>query len=279
MAMGNRQMCAVDGDGVTICGGNHYLPRMRLDWDETDVDSYYIGPFPYFTEFPLRSLAVGDGHTCGLTDTGVATCWGLNIVGQLGDGTTITRDDVFREPDTWEPALTQVDTDVAFASITAGWNHTCALDAAGRAYCWGDNRNGELGSSRPGDCDGWNLAGPAPSCQARPVPVETSLAFRSLTAGKSFTCGVTADREAYCWGLGNEGQLGTGSRASTKSGGPALVAGGLRFETLSAGTNHACGLTVEGLAFCWGSGSSGQLGTGSEADQLVPEEVRLQQVR
>ena len=274
MSLGNHRMCAVDGDGATVCSGHHYLPR-RLDWDETDVDSWYSGPFPYFTEYPLRSLAVGDGHTCGLSDSGVATCWGLNFVGQLGDGTTTTRDDVV-QTDRFEPALTQVDTDVPFVSITAGFNHTCALDAAGRAYCWGDNRNGELGSSLTGDCGGWNLEGTAPSCRARPVPVSTSLVFRSLTAGKSFTCGVTADGQAYCWGLGNEGQLGTGSRASTKSVGPALVAGGLRFETLSAGTNHACGLTVEGRAYCWGGGTEGQLGTGFVTDRLTPVEVKLQ---
>jgi alpha-tubulin suppressor-like RCC1 family protein len=195
-------------------------------------------------------------------------------VGQLGDGTTTTRDDVV-ETDRFEPALTQVDTDVPFVSITAGYNHTCALDAAGRAYCWGDNRNGELGSALTGDCDGWSQAGPEPSCQARPVPVETSLEFRSLAGGASFTCGLTADGQAYCWGLGNEGQLGAGSRASAKTG-PVPVVGGLRFASLSAGTNHVCGVSVEGRAYCWGGGAEGQLGTGFVTDRLEPAEVKLQ---
>ena len=85
VSMGNRRMCAVDGDGVTICSGHIYEPQ-ELDWDETGVNSFYIGPVPFFTSYPLRSLTVGDGHTCGLSEGGSATCWGVNILGSWETG-------------------------------------------------------------------------------------------------------------------------------------------------------------------------------------------------
>ena len=76
--------------------------------------------------------------------------------------------------------------------------------------------------------------------------------------------------------------LGTRERRTARHGLPKIrqvppVAGGLRFESVSAGRDHTCGLTVEGRAYCWGAGSSGQLGTGTEADHLAPVEVVFQQ--
>jgi alpha-tubulin suppressor-like RCC1 family protein len=51
------------------------------------------------------------------------------------------------------------------------------------------------------------------------------------------------------------------------------VSGGLTFESLSGGLDHFCGVTTEGAAYCWGSGSDGQLGNGSTANQATPVPV------
>jgi len=44
---------------------------------------------------------------------------------------------------------------VVFAHVSAGWNHTCAMTAAGAGYCWGSNVGGELG-------DGTFVTSPVP---------------------------------------------------------------------------------------------------------------------
>jgi alpha-tubulin suppressor-like RCC1 family protein len=52
------------------------------------------------------------------------------------------------------------------------------------------------------------------------------------------------------------------------------VAGRHRFRRLSAGTNHTCGLTPGGVAWCWGQNNTGQLGDDNPfQDQLRPTAV------
>lgn len=40
----------------------------------------------------------------------------------------------------------------------------------------------------------------------------------------------------------------------------------MRFSKVAVGEGHACGLTRDGLAYCWGNNGNGQLGDGSVAD-------------
>ncbi|PYP20711.1 MAG: hypothetical protein DMD53_09885, partial [Gemmatimonadetes bacterium] len=79
-------------------------------------------------------VSAGGSHACGVTPGGAAYCWGANVNGQLGDGTTTDR---------LSPVA--VAGGLSFAAVSAGDLHTCALTAGGAAYCWGYNGDGELG--------------------------------------------------------------------------------------------------------------------------------------
>jgi alpha-tubulin suppressor-like RCC1 family protein len=48
------------------------------------------------------------------------------------------------------------------------------------------------------------------------------------------------------------------------------VAGGLSFQSLSAGGGHTCGLTTTGAAHCWGDNRDGQLGDGLTSYRTSP---------
>src|SRR5207245_8871930 len=84
----------------------------------------------------LAPVTAGPPHTCGVTAAGAAYCWGDNGFGQLGDGTTTSQS---------SPVLVQAPAGVSFAAVTGGVAHTCGVTAAGIAYCWGRNLEGQLG--------------------------------------------------------------------------------------------------------------------------------------
>jgi len=206
------------------------------------------------------------------------------------------------------PALVFPHDSLTFASVTTGAAHTCALTTGGRAYCWGCNAEGELGSSTRVDsprpvpvggnlvflnldagveftcgvttsgatyCWGRNSTGAlgnaATPRSTTPLPVTGGLLFRSVTAGSDHACGVAEDGVAYCWGANVEGQLGTGDTLSSAR--PLPVAGSLRFRSVTAGDAHTCGITVDSLAYCWGTNRHGELGVGAHGARLGPQAV------
>ncbi len=84
---------------------------------------------------------------------------------------------------------------------------------------------------------------------------------RAIAAGGSHACGLTAGGAALCWGSNAAGQLGDPGAVS-QSAFPVPAAAGTSFTAMAAGVDHACGLSADGTALCWGSNSRGQLGGG-----------------
>jgi alpha-tubulin suppressor-like RCC1 family protein len=98
-------------------------------------------------------------------------------------------------------------------------------------------------------------------------------AMRHVSVGFDHSCGVAATGQAYCWGHNNYGQLGASTPASEASV-PIEVSGGFGFVTVTSGGGHACGLTAQGVAYCWGNNVTGQLGDGNAPhNRIAPEAV------
>ncbi len=113
------------------------------------------------------------------------------------------------------------------------------------------------------DQPGARPAESAPPDGAQESGAASQVRFASLTVGSGFTCALTAEGTAYCWGLNEQGQLGDGSR-QRRALTPVPVAGGHTFRALSAGREHACALAADGQAFCWGFSPEGALGAPEE---------------
>src|SRR5439155_1100776 len=161
----------------------------------------------------LTFAAVSAGqfyHTCGVTTSAAAYCWGQNGSGQLGSGTT-----------TSSLIPVAVSGGLTFAAVSAGASETCGVTTSGAAYCWGYNGYGELGT---GTTTGSLI----------PVAVSGGLTFAAVSVGGAgstigpHTCGVTPGGAAYCWGYNGYGQLGDGTSGTNRLT-PIAVSGGLTF--------------------------------------------------
>jgi alpha-tubulin suppressor-like RCC1 family protein len=155
-------------------------------------------------------------------------------------------------------------------SVTAGGDHTCALKLDGTAYCWGSNRYGQLGIPRNDTTCGTGIS--KYGCSLTPQRVATTVRFIALSAGQRHTCGITADRDAYCWGANDESQLGGfGATSPTLS----RVDGALPWTQISAGVTHTCAVRSDGALFCWGQSERGEIGNGSLFTASTPTRVEM----
>ena len=189
-----------------------------------------------------RSISAGTMHACDIASGGIAWCWGLNgNEGRLGSD--------LLSADAMSATPVKVPGGLRFAQLSTYGRHTCGVTLDGKAYCWGYNGWGSLGS-------GSNV-----SSSPTPMAVAGNLTFRSVSAGADHTCGVTTDNRAYCWGNNDWRQLGTGT---VYSGTPVLVSNALSFAKVAAGTGFSCGITTAGATYCWGSNSIGQIGDGGK---------------
>ena len=149
---------------------------------------------------PFRQVDAGGAHTCAVTTTDRAFCWGNGRNGQIGDGKTFPR---------FTPR--RVAGGLLFDRVSAGNFHSCGETPGNRAYCWGNNGVGQLGDRTTIE-------------RLKPVPVVGGLTFSQVSAGGHHTCGVTTANRAYCWGQNLFGQLGDGTTKDRLR--PVAVAGG-----------------------------------------------------
>ncbi|MFN7003902.1 MAG: RCC1 domain-containing protein [Roseinatronobacter sp.] len=136
---------------------------------------------------PIVQISAGGYHTCALDADGDVWCWGLNFLGQLGDGTEIDRPLPVRVP-----GLQNVQ------QIAAGKYHTCAIRANNRISCWGYNLFGQLG-------DGTINRHPSP------VVVPNLAGVAQLSLGEMHSCARLNSGTLRCWGNNQFGSLGDGT--------------------------------------------------------------------
>lgn len=237
--------CALLTSGGVRCWGNNSFGQLgngvnadsNLPVDVTGLSSGVI------------ALSSGGYHTCALMTDRSVRCWGRNFNGQLGDGNF---------NDTTAPVTVSGLSGVA--SLASGGLHSCAVTQAGGAKCWGFNNFLQLG-------DGTGNT----RSQAGDVLGLTSGVSR-MAAGRHHTCALLTTGAVKCWGDNDFGQLGDGTLIDRSV--PVDVIGlSSGVAGITASDVHTGALTSDGGVTSWGGNLGGQLGEGTFATRLLPQQV------
>ena len=244
----------------------------------------------------VKQVSANRTATCALKDDGLVYCFGGNDFGQLGNGTTIQAT---------LPVKVSGIADVVQVSV--GFANACAVTKEQALYCWGDNSNLQLGAAGPSStipvllaeigkiskvsvgaghvcaktgagtvlCWGFGERGQIGSgtkdISNSPVQPTGLGKVLDISAGRFHTCALNADRTVSCWGASDTGQIGNGTVVDSAL--PVKVLNITNVQVLgaiSAYAAHTCTIAVTGNYSCWGLGTAGQLGNGSNINSSAP---------
>jgi large repetitive protein len=282
IAGGLEHTCGLTPGGEVYCTGNSSVGQVG----DGTTDGGHLAPRKIDSQDRYTALVSGWYHTCALTGTGAAHCWGLNSRGQSGGGTrdpqrspveptgglkfialdvgelTTCGITTSGELYCWGQLPTQADVATSdpshiafgwsFKSVAVGSGFVCGISTDSRLLCWGSNDYGQLGN------------GSTTTDYTPRVVSEES--FTSVSAGRDFVCATDALRAAHCWGRNHVGQLGNGSILggpgddTPATSAPSKVKSAIGFASIEAATTHACGIGLDGKAYCWGQTINGRFG-------------------
>lgn len=229
LVLGDRYSCGIQQSGGLFCWGG-------------DLSVGYPGfgringyqPQPMSSSLTWADVAVGRAHACATNAEFELWCWGQNFKGQLAfDPYTVS------DAATPRRALPEY----AWRTVTAGYDHTCALTRDDSLWCWGSNESGQLGVNA--DVLYTSL----------PQQVGALNEWSYVNAGGATTCAIKRDTSLWCWGV--TGEAGRFTHLLTRVGNET---GWTSVVTRSAQT---CATKANGDLYCWGENWFGQVGDGS----------------
>jgi alpha-tubulin suppressor-like RCC1 family protein len=240
VSLGANHTCALLTGGTVDCWGANYRGQLgngTTDGTVTSLGGEPCNPTPTQVSglTGVTAISCGSAHCCTLhTDTTVS-CWGINVLGELGNGKT---------DDSASPVAVVGLSGVT--AIAASDTHTCALLTGGTIECWGANSFGQLGN---GTTDASLL----------PTPVPSLNGVKAISAGSDSgactTCALLNNGTVWCWGLDTYGGLGSGGppNAITTTPTPVQVTGITNATAISQGAEGGCALLADATIACWGN--------------------------
>lgn len=244
---GRQFTCGIRTNASLWCWGSDNGGKLGTGGGSTIDQS---SPAPIAAGTTWTSVATGGDHACGIQTSGSLWYWGLNLDGQIGDGTSGF---------SFRGSPVPIAAGTTWTGVSAGDFHTCGTQTGGSLWCWGNNGAGRLG-------DGTTTK------RVSPTQVVAGTTWTGISAGGNHTCGIQTSGSLWCWGQNSNGQLGDST--TTKRLSPTQVATGKTWATLSAGATHTCGNQAGGTVWCWGDNSSGAIGIGATpAVQTSPAKI------
>ncbi|MEQ8277230.1 MAG: hypothetical protein RMA76_19660 [Deltaproteobacteria bacterium] len=256
VALGGTFSCALLLGGSVRCWGDPLYGHLGYG-SNTQIgdDEHPASVGPVSLGATATTIVAGFDHTCVLLAGSSVRCWGRNLFGQLGLGTSGVAADL--GDNELPTTVSVVSVGGMVDQIACGAAHSCARLTNGAVRCWGDNNRGQLGqgdTERIGDDE-------LPS--AAPAIALGGTSPLSIYAGPEAThsCAIFPPASTYrCWGRGTEGQLAPSISVNIGDNElpTAMALTGGQYAQLCASTTHSCARTMAGQVFCWGSNDYGE---------------------
>jgi alpha-tubulin suppressor-like RCC1 family protein len=200
-------------------------------------------------ETPMTMVSAGSYHSAAIDREQHLWLWGSDGSGQLGDDSALVSQN---SPVAVAPTR-------KFISVSAGGNHTVAIDDTNHLWAWGSNTSGQIG-------DGTTISRPTPTAIA---PNQT---FKMVSAGDISTAAIDTSNRLWTWGSDSNGQLGDDAAYADKLI-PTAIVTGLTYQSVSAGARHMAAVDTSNRVWSWGSNQSGQLGDSTTLTRPTPVSV------
>ncbi|WP_106915321.1 RCC1 domain-containing protein [Chryseobacterium aurantiacum] len=244
-----------------------------------------------------QKINAGFLHSLGIKTDGTLWTWGFNPLGELGDGTTVSRSTPKQigSSSNWQKIAaakyisfaiktdgtlwgwganflsqlgdgttvaknipTQIGIATDWADIAVGEAHTLAIKTDGTLWAWGRNFLGQLG-------DGTIVN------KTVPTQIGTETNWKSIAAGNDFSVAIKTDGTLWSWGWNYYGQLGNGTSDGKHV--PTQIGTETNWKSIATGYYHCAAINTNGILYTWGGNEEGQLGNGTFTKKLIPTAV------
>ena len=238
----NSYNCVIINDGTVKCWGDNSSGQLGTSTTVTIATST---PINVYGLSGVRSIALGNSHSCAVINNGEVKCWGDNSSGQLGTSTTVT-------------IATSTPINVyglsGVRSIALGNSHSCAVINNGEVKCWGNNSSWQLGTSTV-------------YYSSSPISISGLGTATTISLGDNHSCSLVNDGNVWCWGNNEYEQLGYVDDSWWKLGTINFKRASIKkinidnVRSISSGPNNNCVIKNDGNVWCWGENYYEQLGT------------------
>ena len=201
VSLGTQHSAAITTDGSLYMWGFNRSGQLGIGKNDSD-------PWLFYNEWDYRNtpikvmdnvifVSLGDNYSAAITTDGSFYMCGLNLEGELGNGTI---------EESFVPI--KIMDNVIFTSL--GEAHSAAITTGGSLYMWGENYSGELGDGLSG---GIYYEYDEKIDSNIPIKIMDNVACVSL--GGRHSAAITTDGSLYMWGDNEYGQLGNGTTESS----------------------------------------------------------------
>lgn len=230
LGLGDDHSCAVLEDQTVACWGDD--DSGQLGDGAAGTDSGVATVVPGLAA--IVDVDGGEDATCALGDLGQVWCWGDNVDGALGIGSTLDN-----------PLPQAVTLPLAAQAIALGDQFGCALLVDDQVYCWGEGTDFQLAS---GDLVNQLVPGPVVGLPA--------VELVDIAAGARGVCVLSAGGDRWCWGYSEEGQLGIAPIQQLEPA-PVAFSGPVAMVALDVSEYRGvtCGVMLDGTVECAGDGT------------------------